>query len=258
MTSSTNSLQDRVALITGGGSGIGRAMASVFAESGAHVIVNDVREVGREVAEEVQGRFLQADLASMDEARELCRRAIELEGRVDILVNNAGFQHVAPVDEFPDEEWAGLIQVLLIAPFQLTKQLVPGMKERGWGRIINISSIHGLVASPYKSAYVAAKHGLIGLTKTVALEVGEYGVTANAICPGYSRTPLVEAQLEVQAQTQGIAVEDVVDKVMLAPAAIKRLIEPEEIARLALFLASDDARSITGASYAIDSGWTAR
>lgn len=258
MTASVDILDQRVVLVTGAASGIGRAIAYAFAGAGARVVVIDVLEAAGEVADEIEGRFVRADLSDTAGIKEICKRVIELEGRVDILVNNAGLQHVAPVDEFPDEKWEGLIKILLVAPFHLTKQLVPGMKERGWGRIINISSIHGLVASPYKSAYVSAKHGLVGLTKSVALEVGEYGITVNAICPSYCRTPLVEAQIKSQAQTQGIDVTDVVDKVMLAPAAIKRLIEPDEVAELALFLASDKARSITGATHQIDAGWTAR
>ena len=257
MVSGAN-LKGKVALVTGGAGGFGRSISHHFAEEGCRVVVSDVHEAGMSVAEEVGGRFLQADISDGAEARELCRQATELEGGVDILVNNAGFQHIDPVDEFSEEIWSKMIQVMLIAPFQLTKHLVPGMKERGWGRIINMSSIHGLVASPYKSAYVAAKHGLVGLTKTVALEVGEHGITVNAICPGYSRTPLTEDQIEDLARTRGISVDDVVTKVMMEPAAIKRLVEPEEVARLALFLASDHARSITGAAYAIDSGWTAR
>ena len=256
--SPTSILKDRIALVTGGASGIGRSMVRVFAENGAHVLVNDVRDSGADVADEVGGTFLKADLADMEQARGLGRRATEVAGKVDILVNNAGLQHIEPVDEFPEEMWARLIQVMLIAPFQLTRHVLGGMKEQGWGRIINMSSIHGLVASPYKSAYVSAKHGLIGLTKTVALEVGEYGITVNAICPAYVRTPLVEAQIGDQARTHGISEDEVLGKVMLQSAAIKRLIEPEEVARLALFLASEDGRSITGSSYSIDVGWTAR
>jgi 3-hydroxybutyrate dehydrogenase len=233
-------------------------MARVLAESGARVVITDVQDGGRAVAEEVGGAFVQADIANMDETRQMCRRIIELEGPVDILVNNAGLQRIAPVDEFPDDEWARLLQIMLIAPFQLTKYFVPGMKERGWGRIINLSSIHGLVASPYKSAYVSAKHGLIGLTKTVALEVGEFGITVNAICPGYADTALVRSQIAGQARTRGMTEEEVVDRVMLEPAAIKRLVAPEEIARLALFLASEDGRTITGTALPIDAGWTAR
>ena len=251
-------LSGKVALVTGAGSGIGRSIAEVFAENGAFVLVNDVQETGRHVADHVEGVFLQADLSNMEEVRRLAERALRVHGRVDILVNNAGLQHVAPVEEFSDEMWVKIIQVMLVAPFQLTKRFIAGMKSRGWGRIINIASIHGLVASPHKSAYVSAKHGLIGLTRTVALEAGRYGVTANAICPAYVRTPLLEGQIKEQARTLDISEEEVVDRVMLEPAAIKRLVEPEEVARLALFLASEDARSVTGAAYTIDVGWTAR
>ena len=258
MANTDNSLGGRVALITGGGSGIGRAIATVFAESGATVIINDIRDVGQEAADEIGGHFLKADLSDMQATRDLAESAIGIEGRVDILVNNAGYQNIYPVEEFPDEMWAEMVQVMLIAPFQLIKYVVPGMKEQNWGRIINISSIHGLVASPYKSAYNSAKHGIVGLTKTVALELGEFGVTANAISPGFVRTPLVESQVADQARTRGIPVEDVVEKVMLEPAAIKRLIEPEEVAGLAGLLASDAARSITGSTYSIDAGWVAR
>ena len=258
MVSSSGSLDGKVALVTGAGSGIGRSIACLFAEGGARVLVNDLRHTGSEVADQLQGTFLKADLSSMDETRKMAEKALEVHGRVDILVNNAGFQEVAPVEEYSDDTWARFIQVMLIAPFQLTKVFLPGMKERGWGRIINISSIHGLVASPYKSAYVSAKHGLIGLTRTVALEAGVHGVTVNAICPGFVRTPLVEGQIADQARVHGISIDEVVEKVMLEPAAIKRLIEPEEVAHLALHLASEHGRSITGAAYTIDVGWTAR
>jgi len=258
LASSHPALKDRVALVTGAGSGIGRAIAGLFSEQGARVLVNDVASTGLQVADEIDGTFLQADLSNLQEVRDLSRRALEVFGRVDILVNNAGLQHIAPVEEFPEEKWANIIQVMLIAPFQLTSHLIGGMKSRGWGRIINIASIHGLVASPYKSAYVSAKHGLIGLTKAVALEAGAYGVTVNAICPAYVRTPLVEGQVKEQARTLGINEAEVLDRIMLEPAAIKRLIEPSEVAHLALFLASEDARSVTGAAYAIDLGWTAR
>ena len=244
--------------MTGAASGIGRAIAHELAGSGVRVIVSDLSDSGREAAEEIGGDFLQADLASMDEAAALGERAVELRGGVDILVNNAGFQKMAAVEEYDDRLWASFLQVMLVAPFQLTKRLLPGMKERQWGRIINISSIHGLVASPYKSAYISAKHGLIGLTKTVALEAGAHGVTVNAICPGFVRTPLVEGQIASQAAAHGIDEDEVVEKIMMEPAAIKRIIEPEEVARLALFLASDDARSVTGSAYSIDAGWTAR
>ncbi len=248
------SLEGKTALVTGAGSGIGKAIAERFARDGACVIVNDVNESGRDVADSIGGAFLQADLADADATRALAEAA----GAVDVLVNNAGLQHVAPVDEFPDEEWLRLVQVMLVAPFLLTKRLLPGMKTRGWGRIVNISSIHGLVASPNKSAYIAAKHGLIGFTKAVALEAGPFGVTINAICPSFVRTPLVENQLPDLARIAGVAVEDVIEKVVLEQAAVKRLIEPDEVAELALFLASDAAGAVTGSAYAIDLGWTAR
>ena len=256
--SSDQPLANKVAFITGAGSGIGKAIALTFASSGAFVIVNDMREDGGRVADEVGGVFVHADISDIDATRRMCRQALKVRGRVDVLVNNAGFQHMSPVVDFPDETWAKMVQVMLIAAFQTTKYLLPGMKERGWGRIINVSSIHGLVASPFKSAYIAAKHGLVGLTRAVALEAGEHGVTVNAICPGFTRTPLVEAQVADQAKLNDLTDDEVVETIMLEPAAIKRLIEPGEIAALARFLASDDARSITGAAYAIDAGWTAR
>ncbi len=251
-------LDGKVALVTGAGSGIGKAIAERFAREGATVIVNDFAEAGRAVAKEIGGVFLQADLSDRDAVRGLARDAESVRGRVDVLVNNAGFQHVSPVEDFPEEIWVKMIQVMLVAPFQLTKYLVPGMKKRGWGRIVNISSLHGVVASPFKTAYISAKHGLLGLTKTVALEVAAHGVTVNAICPAYVRTPLVEKQIEAQAKTHGIGPDEVVQRIMLEPAAIKRLIEPEEVAEFALFLASDRAGSMTGAAHLMDLGWTAR
>tara|TARA_Y100000590_G_scaffold470103_2_gene661993 strand:- start:2896 stop:3651 length:756 start_codon:yes stop_codon:yes gene_type:complete len=251
-------MRNRTVLVTGGGSGVGRSIAHEFAASGARVLINDIRDVGEEVANNVGGEFLKADLSDQNSVSQLAEEAIKIAGRIDILVNNAGTQHVDGVDVFPDDIWVKLIHIMLVAPFLLTKQFIPAMKENRWGRIINISSIHGLVASPFKSAYVSAKHGLVGLTKSVALEVGEYGITVNAICPGYTRTPLVEAQIDDQARTLGIEKDEVVDKVMLAPAAIKELIDPDDIAKLASFLASEEARLITGSSYSIDAGWTAR
>lgn len=248
----------RNVLVTGAGSGVGRAIAEAFAREGAQVIVHDLRSEAREVAEQIKGSFLQADLSDAQAVRRLAQEALALHGRVDILVNNAGFQHIAPVDEFPEETWAAMLQVMLTAPFQLIKYLLPAMREQKWGRIINIASIHGMVASPFKSAYISAKHGLLGLTKTVALEAAAYNVTVNAICPAYVRTPLVERQIADQARTRGIAPDEVIEKVMLEPAAIKRLIEPSEVAAFALFLASEQASAITGAAHTMDLGWTAR
>ncbi len=251
-------LRDKTALVTGAGSGLGKAIAEAFAREGAHVLVNDFADTGAAVAKAIAGTFIKADLSDQESVRRLARQALDARGRVDILVNNAGFQHMSPVDEFPEDMWTKMIQVMLIAPFQLTKHLLPAMKAKRWGRIINMSSIHGVVASPYKSAYTAAKHGLIGLTKTVALEAGAFNVTVNAICPAYARTPIVDKQIKAQALAHGIREEEVVGKIMLEPAAIKRMIEPEEIAELALYLASDKAAVITGASHLIDLGWTAR
>ena len=202
--------------------------------------------------------FQRADVTSRADCKALVDRAVAEWGGVDILVNNAGIQHVSPVEEFPEDKWEQLIQIMLVAPFLLTRYALPGMYARGWGRIINMSSIHGLVASPYKSAYVSAKHGLIGLTKTVALEAGDKGVTCNAICPSYVRTPLVERQIDDLAATNHLDRERVVSDIMLAPAAAKRLLEPAEVAALATFLCSDAAAGITGSAQAIDCGWTAR
>lgn len=251
-------LDGKTALVTGAGSGIGKAIATAFANEGTNVLVNDLTEAGRAVADDIGGTFIKADLSDREAVVALARDALGACGRIDILVNNAGFQHVAPVEEFPEDTWVKMIQVMLIAAFQLTKHLAPAMKQNKWGRIINMSSLHGIVASPYKSAYIAAKHGLIGLTKTVALELGEFGITANAICPAYVRTPIVDNQIRDQAAAHGIGEDEVIEKIMLEPAAIKRLIQPEEVADLALFLASDKASAITGAAHMIDLGWTAR
>ncbi len=251
-------MDGRTALITGATSGIGLAIARALAGAGARVIVHGRRDDGQRVAEEINGAYLQAELADRNEVARLAEEALAISGRVDVLVNNAGYQHIDAVEDFPEDIWAEMQRVMLISPFQLTKAFLPGMKAAGWGRIVNISSTQGLTASPYKSAYAAAKHGLIGLTKATALEAGPFGVTANAICPAYVRTRLVEAQIADQSRTLGIPPDNVVRDVMLAPAAIKRLIEPQEVADLALFLASDAAAAITGASFPIDGGWTAR
>ncbi len=256
----TIDLSGKSALVTGGASGIGRAIAADLAQHGACVLVADMNESqGAAVAGELpRSVFQRADVTSRQECRALVDRAEREWGGVDILVNNAGVQHVAPVEDFPEDRWEQLIRIMLIAPFLLTRYALPSMYRRGWGRIINIASIHGLVASPYKSAYISAKHGVIGLTKTVAVEAGDKGVTCNAICPSYVRTPLVEHQIDDLARTNNLTPDQVISEIMLAPAAIKRLLEPTEVAAYATFLCSDAASGITGSAQTIDCGWTAR
>ncbi|NOX62947.1 MAG: 3-hydroxybutyrate dehydrogenase [Chloroflexi bacterium] len=252
-------MNERVAIVTGGASGIGRAIALALAEAGAVVVVADMNELdGRIVAEQAGGAFVAADLAKQAACKNLVDVALERFGKVDILINVAGFQHIDPVEDFPEDVWNRMLAVMLTAPFLLTKYVWPSMKAQGWGRIVHISSAHGLVASPFKSGYISAKHGLIGLTRTTALEGGPYGITVNAICPAYVRTPLVENQIADQARTRGISEDEVIEKVMLEPAAVKRLIEPEEVAAMTLYLCSDAAGAITGSALTIDLGWTAR
>jgi 3-hydroxybutyrate dehydrogenase len=256
----TIDLSGKSAVVTGAASGIGRAIAEDLATHGACVLLADLNEdVGSSVARSLNGAvFQRADVTSREDCRALVERAEREWGGVDILVNNAGVQHVAPVEDFPEDRWEQLIRIMLIAPFLLTKYALPSMYARGWGRIVNIASIHGLVASPYKSAYTSAKHGLIGLTRTVALEAGDKGVTCNAICPSYVRTPLVERQIDDLARTNHLSPDDVVEQIMLAPAARKRLLDPAEVAAFATFLCSEAAAGITGAAQTIDCGWTAR
>jgi 3-hydroxybutyrate dehydrogenase len=257
--SETGSLNGRVALITGAASGIGLATAKRLSEESARVFLHDLRPEAEHVAKKIGATFLQADLGHSAEVIELAERALELGfGHIDILINNAGYQHVASVEDFPDAIWSNLIQVQLIAAFQLIKRVVPGMRSRGWGRIVNLGSIHSVVASPGKSAYISAKHGLVGLTKAIALETASSGITVNAVCPAYVRTPLVEKQISEQAQLHRIAEHEVIDRIMLGPAAIKRLIEPDEVATLIAFICSEQAAAITGSIQMIDLGWTAR
>lgn len=239
------------ALVTGGGSGIGRACALRLAAAGASVVVVDRNvEAAKAVADETGGRAEGIDLAEPG--------AVErLDTEIDVVVNNAGLQHVAPVQDFPAERFAYIQRVMVEAPFLIVRRALPRMYARGWGRIVNISSVHGLRASPYKAAYVSAKHGLEGLSKVVALEGAPHGVTSNCINPAYVRTPLVEGQIAAQAASHGIPEAEVVEKIMLARAAIKRLIEPEEVAELTAYLCSPAASFITGAAIALDGGWTA-
>jgi 3-hydroxybutyrate dehydrogenase len=245
-------LTGRSALVTGAASGIGRACAERLARAGASVTVLDLDgDAAKKVAEGIGGEALQADLSDYEVLD-------NLEIDADIVVNNAGLQHVAPVEEFPPERFSLILRIMLEAPFRILQKALPGMYEKGWGRVINVSSVHGLRASPYKSAYVSAKHGLEGLSKTVALEGGPKGVTSNCINPAYVKTPLVEKQIADQAKIHGISEDEVIEKIMLTEPAIKRLIEPEEVAELAVFLCSKEASFINGASIVMDGGWTAR
>ena len=254
-----STMENKVAIVTGAASGIGLAIAQELAMRGVHVTLSDIDEKrGKEVAAELPAaRFQFADMSSEKDCQLLVADTIVAEGHVDILVNNAGIQYVAPITEFPIAKWRGIIEIMLTAPFLLTKEVLPGMYERKWGRVINIASVHALRASAFKSAYVAAKHGLLGLTRVTALEGAEHGVTCNAICPSYVRTALVEKQIAAQAQVHGIPESEVVEKIMLTEAPIRRLLEPAEVAKLAAYLCSDDASGITGSALTIDCGWTA-
>ena len=252
-------MDQSVAIVTGAASGIGRSIAQALAQRGDRVVVADIDKAGGEAAADaLDARFVQADLSQREDCQRLITETLKRYSRVDILVNNAGFQHIESIETLPPEIWDKMIAVMLTAPFLLTQHVWQAMKANGWGRIINISSIHGRVASPFKSAYVTAKHGLIGFTRSAALEGGAHGITVNAICPGYVQTPLVEEQIADQARTHQLTRDEVLEQVMLAPAAIKRLIRPEEIASLVVYLCSEEAGVITGADWAIDLGWTAR
>ena len=244
-------LNGRTAVVTGGASGIGRACAQRLAADGATVVVLDLDETA--AAEAVAGipgaRAVGIDLTDLDGID-----ALDVD--CDILVNNAGVQHVAPIEEFPPEKFSLIMRLMVEAPFRLVRRSLPGMYARGWGRIVNISSVHGVRASEYKVAYVTAKHALEGLSKVAALEGAPHGVTSNCINPAYVRTPLVDKQIDAQAQTHGISRDEVVEKIMLAPAALKRLLEPEEVAAAVSYLCSPDAAFITGSSLMIDGGWS--
>ncbi len=251
-------LKDKVAIVTGAASGIGLATAEMLAKEGARVVLADINEAQLEaVSAKIGADALAVDLSKREGCRELADYAMKQHGRIDILVNVAGIQNVASVEDFPEERWEFMISLMLTAPFLLTKYAWPSMRQNGWGRVINLNSIHGLVASEFKSAYVSAKHGLMGLTKTAALEGGPCGITVNSICPAYVRTPLVDNQIEAQAQNHGISKEEVISKIMLQKAAIKTMLEPETIAEAVKFLCSDAAANITGTAFTIDGGWTA-
>jgi len=255
----------KVALVTGSTSGIGLAVAKAFARDGADVVINgfgdaaaiEQERAGIEQEFGVKALYSPADMTQGDQIAAMVAEAERALGSVDILVNNAGVQFVAPIEDFPVDKWNQIIAINLSAAFHATRAAVPGMKARKWGRIINTASAHALVASPFKAAYVAAKHGIAGLTKTVALETATFGITVNAICPGYVWTPLVEKQIPETMAARGLTREQVINDVLLAAQPTKAFVTVEEIAALALYLASDNARSITGAILSIDGGWTA-
>ena len=258
--STISTARSRVAVVTGGAGSIGSAIVRRLASDGVRVVVADLDgDAATRVAADVPSAVpATVDLSVADDCRRLIRDTLERFGAVDILVNNARIQHIAPVHEFPDDRWTAIIQITLTAPFILTKAALPSMYANGWGRVVNMGSIFALVAAPNKSAYAAAKHGLVGFTQAVALEAGPHGVTANTVCPSFARTPLVMRQVQDLARTEGIEESEVEDRVMLGQTALKRFVEPVEIAELVGFLCSDAAGAITGSALPIDAGWTAR
>jgi 3-hydroxybutyrate dehydrogenase len=258
-------IKGKTALVTGSTSGIGLGIAEKFASGGANIVLNglgrlDEIEALRSRLEgqyAVKVRYDPADMTDAAAIEAMIGKAVSEFGAIDILVNNAGIQHVAPIDEFPPDKWQAIIAINLVSSFHTIRHALPAMKKRKWGRIVNIASAHALVASPFKSAYVAAKHGVAGLTKAVALEVAELGITVNAICPGYVRTPLVEKQIPDTARARGITEEQVVRDVLLSAQPTKQFVTIAQVASLAAYLAGDDAASINGALLAVDGGWTA-
>lgn len=259
-------LRGKTAIVTGSTSGIGLGIAEALARAGAAVVLNgfgrpeDVKALCDRLSAQygVAARFSPADMRRAADVEAMVAETIDADGAVDILINNAGIQHVAPVDQFPIEKWDEILAVNLTSAFLATRFALPSMRARGWGRIVNIASAHGLVASPFKSAYIAAKHGVVGFTKTVALETARDGITCNTICPGYVLTPLVEKQIDDQAQTHGIPRDEVVERIMLERQPTKRFVGIDEVAALAVYLCSDVASSITGAQLSVDGGWVAQ
>ena len=246
-------MSSRTALVTGAASGIGRAIAQRLIDDGIDVLAVDLKP-----ADDGPGVPHAADLTTREGNRSAVDAAIEHFGRLDAIVPNAGFQHVSPVAEFPEDRWDALLSLLLTSPFLLSKYAWPALVESGEGRICVIASVHGLVASPFKAGYISAKHGAVGLVKTLALEGAEFGITATAVCPGFVRTPLVEAQIADQAKAHGMPEERVLEDVIVAPHAVKRLIEPSEVADVVAFLLGPSGRAFTGAPVTLDLGWTAR
>jgi len=256
------SVNGKTAIVTGSNSGIGLGVARELARAGARVVLNSftdddsdhelARDMGKEFGTEV--RYIKADMSAPGE----CRRLIEAAGGCDILVNNAGIQHVAPIPDFPTEKWDAILAINLSSAFHTTAAALPVMRARGWGRIVNIASAHGLRASPFKAAYVAAKHGVVGLSKTVALETAREAITCNAICPGYVRTPLVDAQIPDTAREYGITEEEAIEKVILLKQPSKEFVTIEQVAGIVTFLCSDTAAQITGTTITADGGWTAQ
>jgi 3-hydroxybutyrate dehydrogenase len=257
-------MKGKSAIVTGSTSGIGLGIATAFAAQGADVMLNGFGDGGQiealcrrlETEHGVRVRYSAADMSRPEAIRAMAEEAGAAFGKVDIVVNNAGIQHVAPVEDFPEAKWDAILAINLSAAFHLIKAVLPGMKARRWGRIVNLASAHGLTASPFKSAYVAAKHGLVGLSRAVALEVAEHGITCNTVCPGYVKTPLVEQQIADQAKAHGIAPDAVVRDVMLVHQARKEFVAVDELAALTVFLCSDAAASMTAAALAMDGGWT--
>ena len=257
-------IKGKTALITGSTSGIGLGIAQSLADSGVNIIMNgfgDAEEIERNRSD-LEGRGVKviyngADMTKPNGISAMLSQAQDEFGGVDILINNAGIQFVSPVDEFPDEKWNAIIAINLSAAFHTMKHAIPQMKKNGWGRVINICSAHGLVASPYKSAYVAAKHGIMGLTKSAALEVAQQNITVNAVCPGYVHTPLVDGQIDDTAKSRGISREEVINDVLLAAQWTKKFVDVKSVAGIVKFLCSDDAENITGAPITVDGGWTA-
>ncbi len=259
-------LKGKTALITGSTSGIGLGYAKALAAEGAQVMINgfgDQNAIDSHVSElsstsGVGALYSPADMTKPDEIRAMVADCTEKLGAPDILINNAGIQHVAPVDEFPEDKWDAILAIILSSAFHTTKAVLPRMKSKGWGRVINTGSMHSLVASPYKSAYNAAKHGLSGFTKTIALEVATQGITVNCICPGYVWTPLVEGQIPDTMKTRNLSREQVINDVLLANQPQKKFVQVDQLAALALFLCRDEASAITGTNLSVDGGWTAQ